>query len=119
MKISTLIALSTLNILLLSAAAQAGETVAVRSAKVSFADLNLASAAGDAELYKRVKTAAIRVCDAFDPRDRGTRFYGGTQYAVCVNSALEEAVARINVPQFTAYVSDHFKNTAPVRLAAQ
>lgn len=70
----------------------------VRSEVVHFGDLNMNTPEGVQTLYKRIHAAAGRVCGAAEndpvliPGDR-----------VCARKAEVQAVAKVNLPQLTAY----------------
>ncbi|GAA0554361.1 UrcA family protein [Rhizomicrobium palustre] len=74
---------------LLSSAASAGEIV--RHKEVSFADLNLASKDGAAELHARLLNAANDVCA--DTKDATTAPY----YEDCRAAAVKQAIAEVGV----------------------
>jgi UrcA family protein len=66
---------------------------------VSYADLNIESAAGIKALYGRLQFAARRVCAPFDDGQHRT---GDFHFRVCFRDALGSAVAKINKPTLTA-----------------
>jgi UrcA family protein len=66
---------------------------------VSYADLNIASAAGAKALYNRLQFAALRVCAPFDD---GQHRIVNFQFRSCYRNALDSAVAKINQPTLTA-----------------
>jgi UrcA family protein len=68
----------------------------VRSAVVKFHDLNVDAPEGVRALYGRIHAAAGRVCSESDPILR----IGG---AVCARKAEATAIAKLNLPQLTAY----------------
>ena len=66
---------------------------------VSYADLNIESAAGIKALYGRLQFAARRVCAPFDDgQHRTVNFH----FRVCYRNALDSAVAQVNKPILTA-----------------
>ena len=71
----------------------APETITVR---VSYADLNLASAEGRARLDRRIAGAARSICGSFFPAD--------LEMAVLVKSCREDAIASARLP--AAYASN-------------
>jgi UrcA family protein len=80
--------------------ASAAPPVVAESTEVRYADLDLDSAAGVAELYARLQVAAEKVCDS--------RFHPGTHvvsasWRTCVAEALTQAVAAVDRPAVTAY----------------
>jgi UrcA family protein len=66
---------------------------------VSYADLNIESAAGVKVLYRRLRFAAQHVCAPFDDGQHRT---GNFHFRVCYRNALDSAVAKINKPTLTA-----------------
>jgi len=68
-----------------------GEAPNVRAERVAFADLNLASAAGQARLHNRVDGAIERVCDIDLGRD-GLQDRG---YYQCADGARDAAAPQI------------------------
>ena len=66
---------------------------------VSYADLNIESAAGIKALYSRLEFAAERVCAPFDDGQHRTANF---HFQACYRSALDSAVAKINMPTLTA-----------------
>jgi UrcA family protein len=66
---------------------------------VSYADLNIESAAGVKSLYGRLRFAAQRVCA---PLDDGRGIPGNFRYQNCYKTALDSAVGQINKPVLTA-----------------
>ena len=70
---------------------------AVRSVKVSYADLDLNTQAGAATLYGRLRGAARQLCGY-----EGTTFTDQAIWNECVKRAVGDAVAKVNSPQLTA-----------------
>jgi UrcA family protein len=68
----------------------------VRSEKVKFQDLNVDTPEGVQALYTRIHTAAKRVCSENDPV---MRLAAGP----CARAAEGNAIAKLNLPQLTAY----------------
>jgi UrcA family protein len=66
---------------------------------VSYADLNIESAAGVKALYGRLQFAARQVCAPFDDGQHRTVYF---HFRVCYRNALDSAVAKINKPTLTA-----------------
>jgi len=67
------------------------ETVTVR---VTYADLNLASAEGRARLYRRIAGAARSICGSFFPAD--------LEMAVLVRDCRADAIASARIPTAVA-----------------
>ena len=75
--------------------------------KVNFADLNLDKAAGVETLYRRVKTAARRVCGANTAQRRtGSIRQLGTDRQ-CYELAMTKAIQQIDHPQLSALYAGH------------
>jgi len=66
---------------------------------VSYADLNLQAAAGAEALYRRLQAAAQHVCYPLDDGLRGGRNF---KFQKCFKTALDSAVAQVNMPILTA-----------------
>ena len=71
----------------------------VRSITVKFADLDLSKAAGADALYRRIRTAASIVCDSASDNLYRWR---GREYKKCFNTAVANAVDKVNNPILTA-----------------
>jgi len=116
MKTFTIIAATAALSFSILSGAHAGATDDTPSLVVRFADLDLDRAAGSETLYKRLSVAARVVCRDLDPRD--SAFSGvksaKMQYQGCMDKAIIGAVAKINRPAFTGYVSS--KMTLPATL---
>jgi UrcA family protein len=69
---------------------------------VRYGDLDLATAKGAKTLYLRIRYAAETVCES-------AATWGKKEGEVCVNKAVNDAVARINAPQLTQYRQLHSK----------
>ncbi len=68
------------------------------SVTVSYADLDLAKAAGAERLYSRISRAARSVCQ-FNPKDLRQAISG----RACMSTAINKAVADVNKPLLTAH----------------
>lgn len=75
---------------------------APKTVTVQFADLDLSKDAGLARLFDRVKGAAKSVCSA---HSGGTTMRDKQQYDACVDFALSNAVARVDRPELTDYLT--------------
>jgi UrcA family protein len=71
----------------------------VRSVKVSYADLNLSTLAGATTLYRRIERAARTVCG---PESSLREIQRYRDWKNCYESAVSNAVARVNSPLLTA-----------------
>lgn len=114
---NTLIGLaSTVLLSLVLNAAYAEE--APKSLTVHFADLDLNKDAGAATLFNRIKGAAIRVCSA---HSSGNTLRDKQQHAACVDLALSNAVARVDRPELTEYVTSQYsvEKKAPAKVASE
>jgi UrcA family protein len=68
-----------------------------RSETVKFADLKVDTSAGAEVLYRRIQSAARRVC-SYD----ATSIQGPSTWQNCVRPTIDAAVAKVNSPQLTA-----------------
>ena len=91
---------------------------APKTLTVQFADLDLSKDAGLARLFDRLKGAATRVCSG---QSGGTTLRDQQQYAACVDFALSNAVARVDRPELTEYMTSlhSAQNKVPVKVASQ
>ena len=81
--------------------AAAAEGVLVdNSIEVRYGDLDLDSAAGIAQLYSRLKTAAEKVCDT---GHKPQPLYLSYAWRSCVTAALERGIAAVDRPALAAY----------------
>ena len=87
-------------------AAQAGEPRADRYADVvvSYADLNLATAAGARTLYARLSNAAERACGSFPT---SPALEQRLQYKACYERTLNKAVEKVESQQVRALHAAH------------
>jgi UrcA family protein len=67
-----------------------------QSQVVRYADLNVATEKGAKILYLRIRYAAETLCES-------TATWGKKQGDVCVNKAVNDAVARVDAPLLTQY----------------
>ena len=90
---------------------------APKSLTVQFADLDLSKDAGAATLFNRIKGAAKRVCSTHSD---GTTLREKQKYAACIEFALSNAVARVDRPELTEYVTSRYsiEKKAPVKVAS-
>ena len=70
----------------------------VRTQDIKFEDLNLATTAGVDVLYKRIHSAAQRVCAQPQPQ-----LGAAVAVAKCNKEAVARAVKEINLPALTAF----------------
>ena len=68
------------------------------SASVSFVAADLQTPAGAQALYRRIQSVAKRVCRE-PPMREMTRYYA---FRMCIELAVEDAVARVRSPELTA-----------------
>jgi UrcA family protein len=71
-----------------------------RELVVKYGDLNLANPEGVSVLYKRLRVAAVRVCENDSPY-----LEKRAEVKRCIADAMERAVARVNSPALTAYAA--------------
>jgi UrcA family protein len=82
----------------------------VRSERVKFSDLNVETQEGVQALYGRIHAAAKRVCAESDPVLKAA-------VGACISKADGNAIAKLNLPQLTAYYKIKTKsrdNTQPL-----
>jgi UrcA family protein len=75
----------------------------VQSRKITFADLNLNSPEGITVLYRRITSAAERVCTPFESRELTFK----SQWRNCMDDAISRAVSSINRPMLTVFANQH------------
>lgn len=66
---------------------------------VKFAELDLSRQEGAQELYRRIKSAAHAVCNATGGSFEAQRF---SKHRQCFQTAVDDAVSRVNRPTLTA-----------------
>jgi UrcA family protein len=99
-----------------SQALAAREPSEVPSRKVSYADLNLSTLAGATTLYRRIQQAARSVCGT----DDGGRSIGPhLQWRKCYESAIADAIAKVNSPMLTAVHDDKTSGRKGATLLSQ
>lgn len=81
-----------------SAVSAAAEPLQARTARISFADLNLNSAAGRAMLERRVNAAADSVCRVNGYTDLGSLRAG----EACFGKAVDQAMSQVRLANSTA-----------------
>jgi UrcA family protein len=89
-----------------AATAESAETV---TATVSIADLDLSSPAGAATLYKRIKSAARKVCGPQTLRPLNAVPKQQRTWRDCFEEAVADAVSRANKPLLTALHTEESK----------
>lgn len=93
---------------LIANGAAAGQSQQV-SVTVSFADLDLSKPAGAQTLYKRIRAAARRVCGPVDTHVAVRRWSGE-----CFETAIDDAVAKVDRPSLTALHKEDTSRTARI-----
>jgi UrcA family protein len=90
---------------------------APKSLTVQFADLDLSKNEGAATLFNRIKGAAMRVCSS---HSGGKTILDKQRHAACVDLALSNAVARVDRPELTDYVTGRVtsKTKPPITVAS-
>jgi UrcA family protein len=81
-----------------SAASFATTSNGVRTLTVSYGELDLSKPAGAEILYKRIKRAANTVCSVYES-PMPWNFVARNR---CIQTAVDEAVAKVNAPLLTA-----------------
>jgi UrcA family protein len=74
----------------------------IPSETVKFADLKVDTSTGAEVLYRRIQSAARRVC-SYD----ATSIQGSSTWQNCVRPTVDAAVAKVNNPQLTALHTGH------------
>ncbi len=92
---------------------------AVPAQLVKFGDLDLGRTEGKAALYNRLMTASKFVCRAFDGSVSIQYSTNRSAFPKCVHEALGKAVAKVNQPEFTAYVTAKQPGLAVVQVASR
>jgi UrcA family protein len=82
--------------------------------KVRFADLDINQDADAAILFRRIQRAAGRVCDSLG----STTLFMRRAYIDCRQLAIDDAVAQVNHPTFSAYARTQGSTPKRIRLAA-
>jgi UrcA family protein len=90
---------------------------APKSLTVQFADLDLNKDAGAAALFNRIRGAALKVCSTYRG---GPTLRDKQQHAACVDFALSNAVARVDRPELTEYVTSRYpiEKKEPVKVTS-
>lgn len=70
----------------------------VRTEDIMFQDLNLSTTAGITALYKRIHSAALRVCAVSEQRELGA----ASVSASCSKNAETRAIGKLNLPALAA-----------------
>jgi UrcA family protein len=81
---------------------------------VKFADLDVSRQPGATVLYHRIRTAAKEVCSPYDHSGAVARPY----LDACVDQAITDAVAEINVPALLAVYSAKTGKSPTARVAS-
>ena len=85
-------------------AAESASEPSVPTYKVNFEDLDLRTAAGNEQLYRRIRTGAESVCRTSEGRDLADI----ARHKSCMEDAVADAVAKIDKPTLTAsYLAHH------------
>ena len=94
----TLVTLAALSATMLVGVSHAADQDNVPKQEVTYEDLNLHTPAGVQVLYRRIHRAADEVCGKVDSRDLANM----RAKEACVERAVTEAVAAVNLPQNAA-----------------
>ena len=90
---------------LIAAGAAQADSFNIPATTVKYADLDLSHKAGEAVLYQRINQAAQTVCASLNMSDSVSPLSLGNAYKACLRNAVSGAVARIDRPEFTAFVT--------------
>jgi UrcA family protein len=80
------------------------DAYALPSVNVKYGDLDLSSHVGLSTLYLRLRRGAHEVCEGI----LFSATFNRQQYEECRSSAIVRAVADLNRPAFTSFVSEQF-----------
>jgi UrcA family protein len=86
----------------------------VRQLTVKYGDLNITNPDGARALYKRISTAAWKVCA---PPDGSMRYISETEK--CVHKSIADAVTAVNQPALYAAYNEKNKTPLATNLLAQ
>ena len=86
---------------------------AVPTYKIGFADLDLDTAAGNEQLYRRIHAGAESVCSNWEGKDL-TNF---AKHKRCMEDAVADAVAKVDKPRLTACYLSHHGGQVPLALS--
>ncbi len=114
-------ALSSIAVLsLIAAGAAHADDFVVPTSIVKYGDLDLSHKAGEAALYHRINQAARKVCASLDFSQSVAPISLGEAYKTCLREAVSGAVAKIDRPEFTAYVTTQTSpgTSKPAQLAS-
>lgn len=92
----------------------AAGTADLPTAIAHYADLNLASASGAEQLYRRITIAARNVCPTADGRD----LQATARMKACVSQAISGAVAKVDAPMLNTLYAAKTGISPPARLAS-
>lgn len=81
-----------------AAATAAGDSAQVRTTRVAYGDLNLATAEGSRALYARIESAARQVCGPYDARNLAEV----AAARACQARAVAQAVSDVHSPMLAA-----------------
>jgi UrcA family protein len=93
-------------------ASTAGDTSNVT---VKYGDLNLSNPEGAATLYKRIVSAAYKVCAA---PDRNSLWYR-VELRACLNTAIADAVTKVGRPELIAIYNSKNRQHPPITVATR
>ena len=88
-------------VFVVSSAFAAEPDTRVRTEDILFQDLNLTTAAGVEALYKRIHSAAERVCT-----NSGQSNLAASASAKCTKDSLDRAIKEIDLPALTALAAN-------------
>jgi UrcA family protein len=117
MKLAVLFGLLAINVAA-AAFGHAEDTYTVHK-HVSFSYGDLATIGGQDQLYQRLRAAAAHVCGGSDTENKAFKYILGPKVSSCMNGALIDATARINVPAFSSYVASKMTFGAAIKVASR
>jgi UrcA family protein len=85
----------------------------VRKARVTYADLDITRPPDAVRLYKRIQSAAVKVCAP------ASQYPIHTARARCVHDAISRAVADVRAPELSRYHAMRTGSPVPSAIAAR
>jgi UrcA family protein len=111
--LTALVACATITACTLSVSSRADTILEPRSVTVSFDDLDTNSSRGAEVLYRRIKVAAESVCSDLGPA-RSLALL--SRYASCIQTAIGNAVAKVDRPALSEYAAARAIPGAPIKV---
>lgn len=94
-------------------ASDAADSTAVLKETVTYGDLNVGAPQGAGTLYRRIRSAADRVCSPLDHGD----LYSKMKLKQCASRAIADAVIVVNQPALIAVYNAQNHQSLPITIA--